>query len=251
VPGLTCTHAEGQGKSPVVVFLCFSMFQLAVQPSHLLYWPTAQSLFRIHSIFTCAHTSPTNAPVQTAIRWTNTWDGYQQYSAASDSVITGIYSVHSNSKEDRLWAFYFCKIGCGSGLQLSGRTCTEKNECVGQSCSGHGTCVDGRNAFTCRCSAGWTGTLCQININDCSGKTCSNRGSCVDGVNAYSCSCTAGFTGRNCETNINECAGQRCSSRGTCASRMWSFLTAPLTVRVLVFPTHRSRLNTSKSALPN
>jgi hypothetical protein len=39
-------------------------------------------------------------------------------------------------------------------------------------------------------------------IDDCVGVTCSGHGTCVDGVNSHSCNCNAGFTGYMCETSM-------------------------------------------------
>lgn len=48
------------------------------------------------------------------------------------------------------------------------------------------------------CAPGYTGTLCEFNIDDCPGVDCSGHGLCVDGVNSFSCSCDLGFTGALC-----------------------------------------------------
>ena len=40
-------------------------------------------------------------------------------------------------------------------------------------------------------------------IDDCVGVTCSGHGTCVDGVNSHSCNCNAGFTGYMCETGMS------------------------------------------------
>ena len=42
-----------------------------------------------------------------------------------------------------------------------------------------------------------------LDINDCIGVTCSFHGTCVDGVNSHTCSCDAGYTGSNCETGMS------------------------------------------------
>ena len=39
-------------------------------------------------------------------------------------------------------------------------------------------------------------------IDDCVGVTCSGQGTCVDGVNSHACNCNAGFTGYMCETSM-------------------------------------------------
>ena len=35
------------------------------------------------------------------------------------------------------------------------------------------------NSFTCACTAGYTGSICQTDIDDCSPNMCQNGGTCV------------------------------------------------------------------------
>ena len=62
-------------------------------------------------------------------------------------------------------------------------------------CSGNGICVDGISKFTCDCSSGFTGELCETNINDCIEVNCSGNGTCVDGITNFTCDCSPSFTG--------------------------------------------------------
>jgi len=39
--------------------------------------------------------------------WQNSWDGALEFQPGSNVVITGLYSVHDNSKEDRRWKFEY------------------------------------------------------------------------------------------------------------------------------------------------
>ena len=39
---------------------------------------------------------------------------------------------------------------------------------------------------------GFTGTLCEINIDDCLNHNCNNNSICDDGVNNYTCVCKPG-----------------------------------------------------------
>ena len=41
-----------------------------------------------------------------------------------------------------------------------------------------------------------------LDIDDCIGVTCSFHGTCVDGVNSHTCSCEAGYSGDSCERGI-------------------------------------------------
>jgi hypothetical protein len=51
---------------------------------------------------------------------------------------------------------------------------------------------------TCTCNDGFTGDRCETNVDDCIDQTCSGHGSCVDGVNSFTCTCNDGFTGDRC-----------------------------------------------------
>jgi len=54
--------------------------------------------------------------------------------------------------------------------------------------------------YTCMCPPGFTGPLCEINIDDCLDHQCQNGAMCVDGVNSYRCICRDPTTsGEFCE----------------------------------------------------
>ena len=63
-----------------------------------------------------------------------------------------------------------------------------------------GQCVDGVNSFFCSCDPGFTGELCQTNIDECVGVGCSGNGECLDEVNSFTCDCRSGYTGPLCDT---------------------------------------------------
>jgi len=67
--------------------------------------------------------------------------------------------------------------------------------------------------------SGYNGTLCDVNPDDCEGIVCVH-GTCVDGANNYTCQCDPGFTGRLCEHDINECHSQPCQYGGTCLDHL-------------------------------
>jgi hypothetical protein len=58
-------------------------------------------------------------------------------------------------------------------------------------CQNGGTCTNGL-VDQCDCAPGWTGDLCETNIDEClsaSNRTsvCANDATCIDGVNAFQC----------------------------------------------------------------
>lgn len=48
---------------------------------------------------------------------------------------------------------------------FTGPNCDEIDDCVGVNC-GNGECVDGIDSFSCTCDPGFTGKLCQMNIDN-------------------------------------------------------------------------------------
>ena len=94
-----------------------------------------------------------------------------------------------------------------SPFECSASTCatTEaacSDECTPNQCLNGAQCVDGVNAFTCECAAGFSGQNCETNIDECASNQCLNGAQCVDGVNDYSCTCQPGFEGDNCQVSI-------------------------------------------------
>lgn len=47
----------------------------------------------------------------------------------------------------------------------------------------------------CLGTAGFTGHLCQHDVDECASTPCGNGAKCLDGPNSYSCVCTEGASG--------------------------------------------------------
>ena len=49
---------------------------------------------------------------------------------------------------------------------------------------------------------GYSGVLCQTQIDNCASRPCLNGGTCTNGVGSYSCECTSHFTGETCGDEV-------------------------------------------------
>ena len=63
-------------------------------------------------------------------------------------------------------------------------------------CRNNARCIDSSNGFRCECKPGFSGTLCEDNIDDCAANNlCQNDGTCVDGNQGFTCNCKPGYAG--------------------------------------------------------
>ncbi|KAL7061994.1 hypothetical protein AAHC03_01762 [Spirometra sp. Aus1] len=97
---------------------------------------------------------------------------------------------------------------CQRRSACSESRCVHARECTRMATTSNGIKHD------CVCQAGWTGELCDHNIDDCTDK-CKNGGQCRDLVGDYVCVCPEGFSGRNCEIN-HKCDVNPCKNDGVC-----------------------------------
>ncbi|UJR35334.1 hypothetical protein I4U23_028095, partial [Adineta vaga] len=104
---------------------------------------------------------------------------------------------------------------------FSGITCTEQiNPCLNsKTCANNATCLVNYDVkphgYTCQCLPGFTGDMCEIDIDDCATQPC-RRGQCIDRVNGFICSCYSGGEGVLCENDVNFCLSAPCLNNGTC-----------------------------------
>uniref|UniRef100_A0AAY4E4J3 Notch receptor 3 n=1 Tax=Denticeps clupeoides TaxID=299321 RepID=A0AAY4E4J3_9TELE len=89
------------------------------------------------------------------------------------------------------------------------------DECASTPCQNGAKCFDRPNGYECRCAEGYEGTLCESNIDNCKPDPC-HHGTCVDDIASYTCICEAGYTGYRCENQLNECHSNPCQNGGKC-----------------------------------
>lgn len=64
-------------------------------------------------------------------------------------------------------------------------------------CYHGGKCIDQLGGFKCDCTGtGYSGHLCQMNIDECASNPCQNEANCDDQINDYVCSCYPGYMGK-------------------------------------------------------
>ncbi|KAF1643865.1 hypothetical protein FQA23_0011318, partial [Aptenodytes patagonicus] len=110
--------------------------------------------------------------------------------------------------------------------QFSRRTiqlgCTGADVCASSPCLNAGTCKDLFNSFSCACSAGWGGLLCESNLDDCQSSPCVH-GDCVDAVADFQCECFRGYIGKKCDINVDDCVRHQCLNGATCVDGVYGY----------------------------
>nr|XP_020649057.1 protein crumbs homolog 2 isoform X2 [Pogona vitticeps] len=100
--------------------------------------------------------------------------------------------------------------------------CHGAEVCSPSPCQHGGSCQDLFNAFSCACSPGWEGLLCQNNIDDCKSGPCLH-GECRDEVGDFQCECHKGYIGKRCQINVDDCIRHQCQNGGTCIDGVYSY----------------------------
>ncbi|XP_022086769.1 fibrillin-1-like [Acanthaster planci] len=107
---------------------------------------------------------------------------------------------------------------------FTGALCdTNIDDCQEGLCMHGGTCHDKVAGYQCDCPPGFEGTNCEVDIDECQSGPCINALSCNDGINSYLCECMEGYSGSDCEEDIDECASVPCQNGATCVDRVAGF----------------------------
>ncbi|XP_045206201.2 sushi, von Willebrand factor type A, EGF and pentraxin domain-containing protein 1-like [Mercenaria mercenaria] len=83
-------------------------------------------------------------------------------------------------------------------LECNLEPCNATNPCLVNPCGEH-RCLETSNGFICKCNSGYTGVLCQFQVDHCTPNPCHNEGSCENGVDNFTCICPEKFGGHLCE----------------------------------------------------
>ncbi|XP_059171308.1 sushi, von Willebrand factor type A, EGF and pentraxin domain-containing protein 1-like isoform X2 [Physella acuta] len=83
-------------------------------------------------------------------------------------------------------------------------SCSDNNFCSDRPCGQNGVCVVGSQTLTCLCDSPWSGDRCQNVTNFCADNLCANGSSCISRPEnkAYTCACSPGFYGVLCNKKI-------------------------------------------------
>jgi hypothetical protein len=76
--------------------------------------------------------------------------------------------------------------------------------CSSSPCMNGATCSNVDGAWQCTCAAGYTGDVCDTELNECDSNPCVNGGVCYDGIASFSCVCNYGTFGPQCQF-FNHC----------------------------------------------
>jgi hypothetical protein len=110
-----------------------------------------------------------------------------------------------------------CTCNLGFRSTNNGAACLEVNECLSAPCQHGGTCIDGRDSFTCSCAPGWIGVVCHTEVDECASHPCEHKGQCTDSIDSWSCSCRPGFAGERCLIRTDLCTSSPCQNGAVCA----------------------------------
>ncbi|XP_042364673.1 versican core protein-like isoform X2 [Plectropomus leopardus] len=72
-------------------------------------------------------------------------------------------------------------------------------------CHNGGSCYEKGAENICVCAPGYTGPLCETDVDECQSNPCLNGATCLDRVNSFSCLCLPSYSGELCEQDTEVC----------------------------------------------
>lgn len=116
-----------------------------------------------------------------------------------------------------------CISSCLCGHGYTGVLCElDIDFCSGHQCSEHAVCLDQQHNYTCHCMLGYEGRFCELETDECKSAPCANSATCIDLVAGYQCLCAPGFKGK---LNVLLCGTTDC---------LWPFVRHWLSISTLL-----------------
>uniref|UniRef100_A0A3Q3MB37 Protocadherin Fat 4 n=1 Tax=Mastacembelus armatus TaxID=205130 RepID=A0A3Q3MB37_9TELE len=110
---------------------------------------------------------------------------------------------------------------CSCRQGYTGALCeTDIDECQPSPCHNGGSCHNLVGGFSCTCPEGFTGMACERDINECLSNPCKNGALCQNFPGGFNCLCKSGFAGKMCDSIINHCDCNPCFNGGSCQNRV-------------------------------
>ncbi|XP_029027227.1 protocadherin Fat 4 [Betta splendens] len=114
-------------------------------------------------------------------------------------------------------------FNCTCARGFTGTLCQDDiDECELNPCENDGTCVNMAGSFYCHCRSGFSGSVCSVDGDQCLMLQCQNGGMCIPTQDGYDCRCTPGFEGEMCEQFTDHCTSAPCG-QGSCTNSQTGF----------------------------